>query len=206
MRSHLILAGAWILFCLLHSVLASHRFKQFAQRVMGTGYEFYRLYYTIFASLSFFAVLIYNVTIPSRKLFSSSVISLTVGLIICAVGLAIMGVCIVKYFMQLSGLRGLIENTHTNDLMITGIHKIVRHPLYSGTFMFIWGLLIALPYVSLLIADLIITAYTLIGLKLEEKKLQKEFGDAYQLYKQRVPMLFPNLPFFPKRSILQDHS
>ena len=78
--------------------------------------------------------------------------------------------------------------------MITGIHKIVRHPLYAGTFMFIWGLLIALPYLSLLIADVIITVYTLIGLKLEEKKLEKEYGAAYKLYKQKVPMLIPR-PF-----------
>jgi len=193
--SHVILAGAWILFCLLHSVLASPRFKQFVQTAKGSGYKFYRLYYTIFASLTFFAVLIYNVTMPSYKLFSSSGVSLPLGIIICALGLTIMGVCIVKYFMQLSGLRGLIENRNNNELMITGIHKIVRHPLYAGTFMFIWGLLIALPYLSLLIPDIVITVYTLIGLELEEKKLEKEFGNAYKLYKQKVPMLIPDLSF-----------
>src|SRR5438045_2197248 len=137
-RSHVILACAWTLFCLLHSVLASPRFKQLAQTSVGSGYRFYRLYYTIFASLTFFAVFIYNVAMPSYKLFLSSGISLTLGIITCALGLTIMGVCIVKYFMQLSGLKGLIENRNNNELMITGIHKIVRHPLYAGTFMFIW--------------------------------------------------------------------
>jgi len=193
MRSHLILAGAWILFCLLHSLLASPRFKQSVQSAMGSGFKFYRLYYTIFASLTFFAVIIYNVAMRSFKLFSSTGISITMGLLICAIGLTIMGVCIVKYFMQLSGLRGLFENRNNNALMITGIHKIVRHPLYAGTFMFIWGLLIAIPYLNLLIADVIITVYTLIGLQLEEKKLEKEFGSAYQSYKRKVPMLIPRL-------------
>ena len=37
----------------------------------------------------------------------------------------------------------------------------------------------------------IITIYTLIGLKWEEKKLEREFGEAYRMYKQQVPMIFP---------------
>jgi protein-S-isoprenylcysteine O-methyltransferase Ste14 len=43
----------------------------------------------------------------------------------------------------------------------------------------------------LFIADLIITIYTLIGLRFEEKKLEKEFGLAYEIYKQKVPMIIP---------------
>jgi len=95
--------------------------------------------------------------------------------------------------MQLSGLKGLIENRTNNELMITGIHKIVRHPLYAGTFIFIWGLLVIFPVASLLIADTIITLYTLIGLRFEEMKLEREFGEAYKSYKRNVPMLIPKL-------------
>ena len=93
--------------------------------------------------------------------------------------------------MQLSGLKKIIGNETGNELMITGIHKIVRHPLYTATFIFIWGLLILYPYLSLLIVDIIITAYTLIGLYFEEQKLEKEFVNAYSMYKQKVPMLIP---------------
>jgi methanethiol S-methyltransferase len=120
-------------------------------------------------------------------------VSLVIGIIIAFSGLLIMCICILKYFMQLSGLKGLIENRMNNELMITGIHKIVRHPLYSGTFIFIWGLLVIFPVASLLITDTIITIYTLIGLRFEEMKLEKEFGEAYRLYKQNVPMLIPKL-------------
>jgi len=95
--------------------------------------------------------------------------------------------------MQLSGLKGLIENRTGNKLMITGIHKFVRHPLYTGTFLFIWGLLILFPTVSVLITDIVITSYTLVGLRFEEHKLEKEFGAAYKKYKQNVPMLIPKI-------------
>ena len=83
--------------------------------------------------------------------------------------------------------------------MITGVHRIVRHPLYAGTFIFIWGLLIVYPYLSLFITDAIITIYTLIGLKFEEKKMEREFGDAYKSYQQSVPMIIPRPPlYFPQ--------
>jgi protein-S-isoprenylcysteine O-methyltransferase Ste14 len=102
-----------------------------------------------------------------------------------------MSICVGKYFMQLSGLKGLIHNKTNNELMITGVHKVVRHPLYSGTFIFIWGLLILFPSLSLFISDAIITLYTLIGLRFEEKKLEREFGEAYRAYKEKVPMIIP---------------
>ena len=160
---------------------------------MHRHYKFYRLYYTLFAAVSFVAILIYQVSLSSYQLFEPAATSTVIGITIAFFGLTVMAVCILKYFMQLSGLKGLIENTNTNELMMTGIHRVVRHPLYSGTFVFIWGLLIIFPVASLLIANTIITTYTLIGLQLEEKKLEKEFGEAYRLYKQKVPMIIPKL-------------
>ena len=192
-NAHVILAAAWISYCILHSVLAASTFKRQAQRWMFGHYKYYRLYYTLFAAVSFVAILIYQVTMNSYQLFVPTATSVVLGIVIAVLGLTIMCVCILKYFMQLSGLKGLIENTQSNELMITGIHKIVRHPLYTGTFIFIWGMLVVFPLASLLIANTIITIYTLIGLRLEEKKLEREFGEAYRLYKQRVPMLIPKI-------------
>ena len=197
--SHIILATGWILFCVFHSVLASLRFKKIAETRMRYQYKFYRLYYTLFALASFTLVLIYQFTITSYSLFTPTRLSLKLGIIVAGFGLTIMCLCIVKYFMQLSGLKGLIENRKGNALMITGVHRIVRHPLYAGTFIFIWGLLIVYPYLSLFITDAIITIYTLIGLKFEEKKMEREFGDAYKSYQQSVPMIIPRPPlYFPQ--------
>jgi len=160
---------------------------------MGRQYKFYRLYYTVFAFVGLAIILFYQITILSYRIFTPTTVSSVLGIIIAFSGLLIMSICILKYFMQLSGVKGLIENRTSNELMITGIHKIVRHPLYTGTFIFIWGLLVIFPVASLLIADAIITIYTLIGLRFEEMKLEKEFGEAYRLYKQKVPMLMPKL-------------
>lgn len=164
---------------------------------MGKQFRFYRLYYIMFAILGLVAIIIYPLTFSSYQLFAITKATIIVGVIVAMIGLTIMGISILKYFMQISGLKELIEertgNTPTNELMITGIHKFVRHPLYTGTFIFIWGLLIIFPYTSVLIIDIIITVYTLIGLQFEEKKLEKEFGNDYKLYKKKVPMLIPRL-------------
>ena len=96
--------------------------------------------------------------------------------------------------MSLSGFKTLIQNDDeqgANELYIAGLHRYVRHPLYLGTFIFIWGLWIVVPTLSLLIANAIITIYTLIAIPLEEKKLIKEFGDAYKRYTETVPRIIP---------------
>jgi protein-S-isoprenylcysteine O-methyltransferase Ste14 len=99
--------------------------------------------------------------------------------------------CIQKYFISISGIRNLFQPEKTEMLMIRGIHRFVRHPLYLGTFVFIWGLFILVPYAGLLIANVIITIYTLIGIKLEEQKLLDQYGNQYSDYRKSVPMIFP---------------
>jgi methanethiol S-methyltransferase len=59
-------------------------------------------------------------------------------------------------------------------------------------------LFLLLPYLSLLIANSIITVYTLIGIGLEEKKLVNEFGESYSNYQASVPKLIPFLKPRPK--------
>ena len=190
-KSHIILASGWILYCALHSLFASVKFKQFAEQRMRSQYKFFRLYYIIFAFAGLAVIMIRLVTMSSYRLFIITQATTIIGSIVTAFGFIVMSLCIIKYFMQLSGLKKIIGNETRNELMITGIHKIVRHPLYAATFIFILGWLILYPYLSLLIADIIVTAYTLIGLHFEEQKLEKEFGNAYRVYKQKVPMLIP---------------
>lgn len=193
LESHIILAVGWILFCAFHSVFASPKFKQLVERRMGNQYKYYRVYYTVFAFASFAAIMIYLFEMTSYKLFTSATGTIISGILMAGTGIVIVIICIIKYFMQVSGLKGLIQDKMNNELMITGVHKVVRHPLYAGTFIFIWGLLILFPSLSLLISDTIITIYTLVGLRFEEKKLEREFGDAYRVYKQKVPMIIPKL-------------
>ena len=59
--------------------------------------------------------------------------------------------------------------------------------------MFVWALFTLFPYLNNLLACSVITLYTVIGARLEEKKLVMQFGEQYVLYKQKVPMIIPRL-------------
>jgi methanethiol S-methyltransferase len=198
-KQHLILALAWVTFCVLHSLLASISLKQWLAKKWGGAFKYYRLYYSLFASISFIAVIAYLLLLPSPLIFSPNPVSYIIGGLIGIFGLVIMAICIKKYFLSLSGLKTLFidEVTTGNQLIISGIHRYVRHPLYSGTFLFIWGLFIFLPHTSLLIVNFIITVYTLIGIKFEEQKLLKEFGPSYDAYRKQTPKIIPSFKSSP---------
>lgn len=186
--NHIILATLWMVYCVLHSVLASQGVKSKLQPRIK---KWYRLSYTIFSFVFLLALLYYQVSITTIKLFKPDNLILILGFLLSLSGWVLMLICIKKYFINLSGLRSLVIENYSNELQITGVHKHVRHPLYLGTFVFIWGLFLMAPYLSLLIANLIITSYTLIGIDLEEKKLVAEFGKDYEEYRKKVPKLIP---------------
>jgi protein-S-isoprenylcysteine O-methyltransferase Ste14 len=121
-------------------------------------------------------------------------------------GMTIMVICIRRYFFDLSGIKVFVSNSHSSaKLQTDGLHNIVRHPLYFGTLLFIWGCFLLFPYLSNLIACSLITIYTIIGIKMEERKLVIEFGERYKYYAGKVPMLIPRL-FVSKRRLRQQLS
>lgn len=188
--NHIILAMLWVSYCVLHSVLASPWWKRKLRSTMKDD-RWYRVWYTLFAFAGMMAVLAYQFALPTIRMFTVNYWLTGVGLLLGFSGLVLMLICIRKYFLGLSGLRSLFVEHYSDQLQITGVHKYVRHPLYLGTFAFIWGLFLLFPLLSLLIANIIITSYTLIGIGLEEQKLIAGFGDSYEEYRKNVPKLIP---------------
>jgi protein-S-isoprenylcysteine O-methyltransferase Ste14 len=195
--NHIILVTLWLLFGILHSVLAANWWKRRMEQWLGVNYRFYHFSYSVFAAVTLLGVLIFQVLLPSHLLYMAPV---WVKLLLCLpllAGLVIMGVLIRKYFFSLSGISVFYKEQPPAALELGGVHRYVRHPLYSGTLLFIWSLFFIFPYTKNLLACLVITGYTLWGAKLEEKKLVIQFGEQYTAYKKRVPMLIPT--FFPLR-------
>ena len=190
---HVILAILWIIYCVLHSILAATSLKKKLQNRFGKNYKFYRLFYTIFSFVFLIWLIYFQINMQTYQFYELGFGILITGLILSFLGMILMIICIGKYFVSLSGLRSLVQESPSSELMIKGIHKHVRHPLYLGTFAFIWGLFLLLPYLSLLISNTIITIYTLIGIGLEERKLELEFGEKYRQYMSEVPKLLPRL-------------
>lgn len=159
---------------------------------MGASFKHYRLLYTIFAFVTLAALIWYAVWIPSTLLWQQNSIVQWTGVIIGLGGLLLMGICIKKYFMGLSGIKSLVEEDYRNELIITGVHRYLRHPLYLGTFGFIWGAFLVFPFLSFFVSNAVITLYTLLAIRLEEAKLVAEFGEQYRSYQKKVPMILPS--------------
>ena len=162
---------------------------------MGSGFKYYRLYYSIFALITLVALLWYQYSLASTRFYFSKIISYGLSMILIVPGLVIMIICICKYFYSLSGIQALQNNTPaiTPKLEQNGVHAYVRHPLYFGTLLFLWGLFLMFPYLNNLIAVTIISGYVVTGIAQEEKKLLLEYGEEYERYKKRVPKLIPRL-------------
>lgn len=78
-----------------------------------------------------------------------------------------------------------------HQLVTHGVYRFVRHPVYMGVIIAIFGIPI---YVSSLYGFLIMLALIpliLLRIRLEERLLIEEFGDAYLEYKARTKKLIP---------------
>jgi methanethiol S-methyltransferase len=191
---HVWLVLFWILYGFLHSLFASPTIKRTLTARSEQRQKYYRLAYTLFAFVTLAMLLAYQFSISSIRFQQLQWLKLFAGLPLLALGGSIMMVSIVKYFRQLSGITAVISDTNeAPHLEETGLHRYVRHPLYLGTIMFVWGLWLWMPLLSHLIAVSVLTAYTLVGIRFEEQKLVSTFGDQYIQYRKRVPMIIPFL-------------
>jgi protein-S-isoprenylcysteine O-methyltransferase Ste14 len=187
----------WMMYCIVHSLLAGNKVKNYLQNVMQSSFKYYRPLYSIFAFITLAFILWFQFSFESSWLFTPLIFFQLPGIIAALIGLIIMVICIKKYFYEMSGLQALQNLQAKSTLQQTGLHKYVRHPLYFGTLLFIWGLFLIFPLLNNLIAVIVVTTYVLFGIKLEEKKLKLEFGELYKDYSKRVPQLIPGLKIKP---------
>lgn len=188
------LAISWVLFGLVHSVFAASKIKQWAKKIMQSRYAYYRLIYSSLATIALALVLYYYFSVPQQLLWADSLVEKAIAVAIFIPAVVIMAVTIKKYFMDLSGIDVLLKRTAAPaHLEQTGLHKYMRHPLYSGTLLFVWSIFVWQPSLTNLVSCICITLYTRIGIYFEEKKLVLEFGDAYKQYAKKTPMLVPGI-------------
>ena len=81
----------------------------------------------------------------------------------------------------------------------TGPYGIVRHPIYTGAFLAVFATTAVHAKPFVLLMALFLTVVFTCKAFLEERFLREEFGDSYDAYRQRVPMLVPFLSGSGKR-------
>lgn len=185
---HLWYALAWASFGLLHSVLAARSVKARLGSLFGRAY---RLAYNGFAV--FHLALVWGL---GRLWLDGAPYGLPRAAALLADAATVAGVVIVLVALlgydrrRLLGLRQLREPDSDEDepLRIDGLHRYVRHPLYSGLFLVLWGN--AQSDFGLATAAWG-SVYLLVGTWFEERRLIDLYGDAYLGYRRSVPAFIP---------------
>jgi protein-S-isoprenylcysteine O-methyltransferase Ste14 len=190
----ILLAISVLLWGTLHSLLASLKCKNWVSQVFGAGVNrVYRLAYNVIASLSFMAVLAVAILTPDRRLYL--VRFPWSGLMVVGEILAV-AVLVIAFQQKDKGeFLGLRRTARLSEkpqgkLVIDGLYRHVRHPLYSAGLVFIW--LLPLMTVNVLTINITLTVYVIVGAYFEERKLVHEFGQDYADYQATTPMFIPS--------------
>ncbi len=191
----LLLIVLWIAWCVLHSLLITTAVRQWFEGKGGAWLGLYRLGYVGFSLATLAPLLWYSQMLPQRQLAALPLWAqaLPVLLFVYALALFVGGARVydLHSFLGLAQWRAYQTGRTPGPPAFrqTGILRHVRHPWYGGGIALLWAMP-DLTAVSLAIRT-ILTAYLILGALLEERKLKAEFGQTYQDYCRRTPMLFP---------------
>jgi protein-S-isoprenylcysteine O-methyltransferase Ste14 len=175
----------------VHSLTASLTLKEKAAQIFGSGFmRLYRLLYNGFALLTFLPVMSLAAILPNKTLFTAPApwSYLMIALQGAAAFMALVSV-LQTDALHFAGLKQLFVEDEKGSLTTSGLYKIVRHPIYTFSLLFIW----LNPSISVnsLAYYIGMTAYFIIGAMFEERKLLREFGEDYARYKKSTPMIIP---------------
>ncbi len=193
---YIILFLGWALYGLIHSALATTKVKAFLNKQFKLNDKSYRLGYNLLALLSILPLVYWGFSQSDKLMYASNIYSKIFSLIVIVIGLLIMAIIMKKYFREMSGL----QEANAGVLFVGGLHKYVRHPLYTGTFLLIIGIFLYRPQINVLISVITIILYTIFAVGWEERKLLISLGDQYKVYCKSTPRFIPR--FFAKRKII----
>ena len=88
---------------------------------------------------------------------------------------------------------GQVTIKSDHELVTTGPYGMVRHPIYTGLLLAFAGTALAVGEVRGLLALAIACAALWRKLKLEERYMREQFGEAYVEYTRRVAAIIPFL-------------
>ena len=193
--SVLVNVGLLGLFGVQHSVMARPAFKRWWTRIVPESVE--RSTYVLFSSLALVLLFWLWRPLPDVVWAIDGTFGRAVAWSLFGLGWALV---LVSTFMishsHLFGLKQVAERLKGRRIsdptfQTPGLYRHVRHPIMLGFFIAFW----ATPTMTvghLLFAG-VTTAYVLVALQLEERDLVERFGERYERYRERVPMLVPRI-------------
>ena len=183
-------AALFTAFALHHSVFARTRIKQLVYAVVPPALE--RAAYTWTASVLFILVCAWWQPVPG------TVYSLPAPLALAGYATQLLGIAMTIRsasrldVFDLAGVRAVTtgrpaghpEGPVSKPLETAGLYAFVRHPIYLGWALFVFGA----PHMTgtRFAFAAISTAYVAAAIPIEERTLRQSFGEDYRAYQRRV--------------------
>lgn len=191
---HLVsLALLWLCYFSIHSLLASLKAKRWIANRGPDLMPWYRIMFNMVA----IALVVIPLTVAFRLRSTPLWEWDGVGFIV-ANGIALLAVAGFIWSLrsydgsEFTGLRQLREGRRSVEdqehFFISPLHRFVRHPWYALILVILWTR--DMDSASL-VTTIAITAYFIVGSRLEEQKLLVYHGEVYRQYLGRVPGLVP---------------
>ena len=183
----------WLSFGVGHSVLALPGVRKALGARIGARYRFA---YNVVASVHLAIVLAVGwLTLGDREPFALPYAMQAAMVVVSLAGLAVLAATPWLYDVgrfggvaQWKAARAGTPIAEDEPLRRDGLHRYVRHPLYSAGFLVLWGI----AWSPLGLATAVCgSAYLVVGTALEERKLVALDGDDYRRYRDAVPAFVP---------------
>ena len=183
---------AWLSFGVVHSVFAGVAAKRRLDSLFGA---YYRLAYNLWAGLHIAAVWALG-----GALIGDQPYDLEPGVAGAMTGIGVLGVVVLVLALReydlgrFSGMAKIraqmkgITLSEDEPLITGGLHLFVRHPLYLGVYLILWGHATGDFGLATAVWG---SVYLVIGAAFEDRKLLALYGDEFRDYKDRIPAVIP---------------
>ena len=182
------------LFAVQHSLMARPFFKRWWTTIVPEPIE--RSTYVLFSNIAMILIFAFWQPITGNAWEITNEVGRMgmLGLYFAGWATVFVSTCLLNHF-ELFGLRQVwlyfTKKPYTSlPFNEPGFYKYVRHPLYVGWLMVFW--FAPTMTLSRLFFAVVTTAYILVAIQLEERDLEAALPE-YKQYKQRVPMLVPDV-------------
>jgi protein-S-isoprenylcysteine O-methyltransferase Ste14 len=195
MTRYVLLIALWAGWCASHSALISRPVVAAVSRLAPGVVPYYRLLFNLTATATLVPLLWYTRSLKSPPMVSWAGPWRILPVLLAVTALYFFAAGARRYDLrQFLGLRQIHETQScsvlTDDCSLDtgGVLSVVRHPWYTGGILIVWAQPLDL---AALLTNLVIVAYFVVGALIEERKLERQFGEQYRAYRQRVSMFFP---------------
>jgi methanethiol S-methyltransferase len=188
---YLVLFVSVLVYGALHSLLAANEVKRFLFERMPALKPSYRFIYTVLAVLTLIPMLLWYAQLEGALLISSKILQIF-GVMVMVVGGLLLRLAFKSYNLKIfMGLDFSEESDSNEPLVVSGMYRYVRHPLYFALIVLFVGYAMWVPDVRTFVLVGGMLFYIVVGSILEERKLTQRYGEAYQAYCRKTKRWIP---------------